>query len=572
MDGVRAMRILRSSLALIGLALVLVVLGSALAAPARAASDLSVSSGPRAPLGTTDPTQPLVKAGEDVVVPAGTTVDSAVAFGGDVTVDGTVTDLAMAFGGDIVVDGSVGSSVVAFGGDITVSGSVGASVIAFGGDVRLLPGAVVGTSMKPSDETVVLFGGRLTRDPTAQVTGKTAEYDNANWAKSASWFGGGVGRGIVRPWGGFTVLGWVIQAAICLVLGLVAAALMPKQMRAVQRKLSEKTAASLGWGALTFFVIAPAVLVVLVISIVGLLLVLPYAVVLALFYFFVITSVGALVAGLALKGTRHADNLVLAVVIGVLATTVVSKIPVAGFLVLVVMAVFGAGAAVLAYGEYRRARRAAMTPAPAGGPAGPPLPGTAMTAATAAVPPQPPAYAPVPADMTGAQTPAATTAPSGAEYWPATPPLPPAGARGAGRAGADGRDHGRPGRACRGRRAGGRRVACRGRSRTRLSRTVARAPRPRRRPPPRSPRRRRTTPIRLRPPAIRRPARRPAATPHHRRVPDGPGTGRLAAGVTRHVVSTPVRVAYSESPCGGPGREARPATGRSERPQTRRKT
>ena len=61
-------------------------------------------------------------------------------------------------------------------------------------------------------------------------------------------------------------------------LGLVAAALMPKQMRAVQRKLAQKTAASLGWGALTFFVIAPAVLVVLVISVVGLLLVVPYAV------------------------------------------------------------------------------------------------------------------------------------------------------------------------------------------------------------------------------------------------------------------------------------------------------
>ncbi len=426
MDGVRALRILRPSLALIGLALALVLLGGALAAPAGAASGLSVPSGSLAPVGAADPTQPLVKAGEDVVVPAGTTVEAAVAFGGDVAVDGTVTEVAMAFGGDIVVEGSVGSSVVAFGGDVTVSGSVGASVIAFGGDVRLLPGAAVGTSMKPSDDTVVLFGGKLTRDPAAQVTGKTAEYDNANWAKAASWFGGGVGRGIVRPWGGFTVLGWVIQAAIFLVLGLVAAALMPKQMRAVQRKLAEKTAASLGWGALAFFVIVPAVLVVLVISVVGLLLVLPYAVFLALFYFFVITSVGALVAGLLLKGTRHADNLVLAVVIGVLATTVVSKIPVAGFLVLVVMAVFGAGAAVLAYGEYRRARRAAMTPAPAGGPAGAvSTPGAAMTAATAAVPPQPPVYAPVPADTTGAQTAAATALPAGVEYWPAVPPLPP---------------------------------------------------------------------------------------------------------------------------------------------------
>ena len=75
--------------------------------------------------------------------------------------------------------------------------------------------------------------------------------------------------------GGLQLLGWLIQTAFCLVLALVAAALMPKQLRAVQRSWAQ-AGASLGWGALAFFVIAPAVLVVLVISVVGLLLVLPY--------------------------------------------------------------------------------------------------------------------------------------------------------------------------------------------------------------------------------------------------------------------------------------------------------
>lgn len=432
MDRERTMRIVRPSLVLVALAATMVLLGGALTQPAEAVGSSPVQAPSLPAVGATDPTQPLVKAGEDVLVPAGATAQAAVAFGGDVTVDGSVTDAAVAFGGDVVVNGSVGSSVVAFGGDVTVKGSVGASVVAFGGDVRLLPGSVVGTSMKASDKSVVLFGGKLTRDPSAQVTGATAVYDNANWAEAAGWFSNGVGKGLVQPWGGLSFLGWVIQAAVFLVLGLVAAALLPKQMRAVQRKLAEKTAASLGWGALAFFVIAPAVLVVLVISVVGLLLVLPYAVFLALFYFFVITSVAALVAGLLLRGTRHADNLVLAVVLGVLATTVVSKIPVAGFIVLVAMAVFGAGAAVLAYGEHRRARRAAMTPAPAGGPAWPaPAPGTAVTVA-AAQPAQPPAYAPGPPIFAagppvgaGAEATAATTAAPGGEYWPSTPPLPP---------------------------------------------------------------------------------------------------------------------------------------------------
>ena len=420
----RVRRILRPSMALVALALALIVLGGLIAAPVRAGGP-SRATAVSVPSAANPAQDPVVKAGEDVVVPAGVTRQSAVAAGGDVTVDGTVTEAAVAFGGDIVVNGSVGSSVVAFGGDITVNGSVGASVVAFGGDVKLGPGAVVGTSMKPADKTVVLFGGQLTQDPSAQVTGETVRYDNANWAGAASWLSGGIGQGIMRPWWGFSVFGWLVQAAICLVLGLVAAALLPTQMRAVQRQLRQRTAASLGWGALVFFVIVPAVLVVLVISVVGLLLVLPYAVFLALFYFFVITSVGALVASFLLSGTKYREKLVPAVVIGVLATVVISRVPVAGFLTLMAMAVFGAGAAVLAYGEHRRLRRAAVTPAPAGAPAGPPpLPGGAAPADTA--PTQPAGYvAPWVAPADPPVPPAYPSAPAGDTYLPAEPPLPP---------------------------------------------------------------------------------------------------------------------------------------------------
>ena len=422
MSAERLRRIVRPSMALVALALALIVLGGLLAAPVRATGAGGEVAATTSRVGASTAEDPVVKAGEDVVVPAGTTRQTAVAAGGDVTVDGTVTDAVVAFGGDIVVNGSVGSSVVAFGGDISVNGTVGASVVAFGGEVTLGPEAVVGTSMKPADKTVVLFGGRLTRDPAAQVTGQTAVYDNANWAGAAGWFSSGIGRVVITPWWGFSVLGWVIQAAICLVLGLVAAALLPTQMRAVQRKLREKTAASLGWGALVFFVIAPAVLVVLVISVVGLLLVLPYAVFLALFYFFVITSVGALVASFVLAGTTRRDSLVLAVVIGVLATTLVSKVPVAGFLTLVVMAIFGSGAAVLAYGEHRRLRRSAAAPAPAGGPA--PLPGGAVAPAGAQT--QPAGY--VAAWAAPAEPPVPPADPSvtaGGTYLPSEPPHPP---------------------------------------------------------------------------------------------------------------------------------------------------
>ncbi len=359
MTSQRVQRILRLTVALVTLAIAMVALGLVLAGPAKAATAASPTPASAAAPGETQGS--IVRFGEDVTVPAGERVDSVVAGGGDVT-----------------IDGSVKGSVVALGGDVTVRGEVGTTIVALGGDVQLLPGSVVGASMSPQDRSVVLFGGTLSQDPGARVTGVTKVYDNANWPDGLGW---AAGHTIIKPWWGFTLMGWIVQTAVFLVLALVAAALMPRQLRAVQRQLSLKTAASLGWGALTFFVIVPAVLVVLIISIVGLLLVLPYVVVVPLFYFFVITAVAALIAAKVLAGTQQKDNLMLAVTLGVVGTTIVSRIPAAGTLALMVMAVFGSGAAVMAFAEWRRTRKLAATPAPAGAP-----PAISPTAAAVTVP------------------------------------------------------------------------------------------------------------------------------------------------------------------------------------------
>lgn len=383
MNAGRIVRIARPSLALAAMAVALVIVGGLVAGPAGAATTASptpsVYSAPLDTQGT------IVRAGEDVVVPAGQRVDGVVAFGGDVTVLGGVKDTVVAFGGNVTIDGSVDGAVVAFGGDVTVAGTVGANIVAFGGDVRLTPTAVVGTSMSPQDETVIVFGGALSRDAGAQVTGTVQRYEGADWSKVAGWL---ANADLVQQWWGFSLFGWLVQTAIFLVLALVAAALMPRQLRAVQRKLAEKPAASLGWGALTLFIITPAVLVVLIISIVGLLLVLPYFVVVPLFYFFVITAVAAFVTERLLAGTSQKDNLMLAVTLGVIGTTIVSRVPVAGALTLLVMAVFGAGAAAMALVDWRRVRKLAATPAHPLGPA----PAVPPAAWPGGVPPLAPAY------------------------------------------------------------------------------------------------------------------------------------------------------------------------------------
>ena len=154
-------------------------------------------------------------------------------------------------------------------------------------------------------------------------------------------------------------MGWIVQTAFFLVLALVAAALMPRQLLAVQCHLRLKPAGSLGWGALIFFIAGPAVLVVLVISIVGLLVVLPYVLFVLLAYFFATTAVAAFVAQRVLAGSGRNDNLMLATTLGVIGTTIVSRIPVLGPLVVIAMIVFGTGAAALAIVEWRQARKLA---------------------------------------------------------------------------------------------------------------------------------------------------------------------------------------------------------------------
>jgi hypothetical protein len=336
------MRILRPSVALAALAVALVALGLVLTGPAGAASPQAYPTA--TPPATGGPTRgAIVQFGEDVVVSAGERVETVVAGGGDVTIDGTVV-----------------GSVVAFGGDVLVNGTVENDIVAFGGDVRLTSTAVVGSAMSPQDQSLVLVGGTLSREPGAQVTGGTQRVDSVNWTGSLNWL---TQHTVVRPWWGFTLMGWIVETAFCLVLGLVAAALMPRQLYAVQRSLRLKPAGSLGWGALIFFVVGPALLVVLIISIVGWLILIPYVLLAMLAYFFATTAVAAFVAHRVLAGSKQNDNLMLAVTLGIVGTTIVSRIPVLGPLLSLVMIVFGTGAIALAIAEWRQARKLAGVPA-----------------------------------------------------------------------------------------------------------------------------------------------------------------------------------------------------------------
>ena len=341
MNTDRMRRVLVPSLALLVLAVALMIAGSAMTSVAKAA-----------------PQDRSARVGAAVQ-----TRDAIIEFGDPVR---------------IAVNERV-QTVVSFGGDVTVAGTVTQAVVAFGGDVRILPTAKVGGDLTPSDPSIVAMGGTITVADGARVTGELQRIDEGDWTELVNV----PVPHIDATWTGFSFLGWLVQTAIFLVLGLVAAALMPRQMLAVGRALSVHTGSSFGWGALTFFIIVPAAALVLLISIIGILLLIPAVVAVPLFYFFVTLSVAAFIAQKLIAGKGRAPNLMLATTLGVVATTILSRVPVAGGLALLAMTLFGTGAAILAVVEWRRARKMAAAPAPAGGPAGGPAPAGEPAAAPA---------------------------------------------------------------------------------------------------------------------------------------------------------------------------------------------
>ncbi|HEX8826096.1 MAG TPA: polymer-forming cytoskeletal protein, partial [Archangium sp.] len=98
----------------------------------------------------------LVARGRSLEVKEGESVDSAVVYGGNLTVKGHVDDDA-----------------VVFGGNLEITGHVEGDAHAFGGNVVLGPGAVV-------DGDVSSFGGSVLKQDGAQVEGSIESFGGAH--------------------------------------------------------------------------------------------------------------------------------------------------------------------------------------------------------------------------------------------------------------------------------------------------------------------------------------------------------------------------------------------------------
>lgn len=330
----------------IALAIVVFFLGaaSALATPSPSATVPGASAGagavtpapassPRA--AATAPPGPLVRAGDDAVLRHGETVEAIFVFGGDADVAGTVR-----------------TSVVVIGGDAIIRGT-----------------AVIGSTLTERDAAIVVVGGEVRETPGAQVTGTTQV---VSLTAPRIDIVGGLWHRITHP--GISVAGWFSQVIFLSLVSLAVVALFPRPVRAVRDRAFVAPLASLGWGALTAFM-AAVVALILAATIIGLVIVVPVAVVSPFFGGFVYAAAAFALGDLLLSRIWPGEkSRYLAAVTGVLVLALVGLIPVAGGLATMAIWLTGLGATAVAIVEWRRARQASQAAAqpteipPAGGP------------------------------------------------------------------------------------------------------------------------------------------------------------------------------------------------------------
>jgi len=289
------------------------VLGSALALGALLAGPASAADGDDE---LTDLDQVVMNG--RLLVPEGDTVDAAVLFHGSATIDGTVTGSVVVFDGPTEISGHVQDDVVVFNGDVTVRS--GAQI---DGDLV--------TSQTPTVEPGATVGGQQQRIST--------RFDAAAFGVASR----------IAWWLGYTVS--------TLVLGLLLLSFAPGLDTAIVRSVRERMGASIGFGALVFFVlpiVAVLFLVIVVAFPLGLLLLLALGLLYTVGYVAGAHAVGRLLV-------KAPTSRFVAFLVGWGILRVIALVPVLGGLAWTLLSIFGLG--VLWVASRRTAAAPMQTPA-----------------------------------------------------------------------------------------------------------------------------------------------------------------------------------------------------------------
>jgi hypothetical protein len=254
-----------------------------------------------------------------------------------------------------VPQGTTAESVVVIGGSATIAGTVRDMVVGIGSDVTLRPTAQVGAAGGANETSVVVVGGTLTSAPGASIVGDTT-YEPLSSVRDA--FSAGFWDPISTPFAGLSLIGWGGSTVLLILLGLFVAAVLPRQTRASDRRIADHFWSSLGWGALTAIVIVPLVTLALVITIIGILVAIPWVVAAVVVFLFGYLAFGAFLGRSLLRLVGYdRDNLMLSITVGILVSQIVRLIPYVGAPIVTVMWIVGGGAAIAAFFAWRRSSR-----------------------------------------------------------------------------------------------------------------------------------------------------------------------------------------------------------------------
>jgi cytoskeletal protein CcmA (bactofilin family) len=339
-----------------------------------------------------------VRSGQDVVIPAGQTVEGNLyASGGTVRVEGTVTGDLVAVGSQVQVSGEVKSDLQAAGGTIDVSGKVDGDARLAGGritvsgpvgqDLVLGAGQATVTSSAQVGQDLVFGAGQMTLDGrvAGSVLGTTPNYtkhgtvggtENVTIAEQGKKAEPTVASRLVDG-----LRGWIgILAVAALALWL-----LPRILRGTADGVRRRPLPSLGFGVLGIiglivFAVAVPVVAIFLAVVLGLL-GLGDLVALALFgaltllviagfvFFLIATFLAPAAVGLALGalalGDESRSRRWLGLVLGLLVVVILTSLPVVGGWLGLLVVLLGLGAVIrLAWSRRRRApRQVAAEPA-----------------------------------------------------------------------------------------------------------------------------------------------------------------------------------------------------------------
>jgi hypothetical protein len=248
----------------------------------------------------------------------------------------------------------VWDNVVVVGGDVVVQGTVERVLVVVGGNLTVGPRAVIGRGVGPEDAAVVSVFGDVNVEAGGAVFGRTVDVaGNVSDAAQTA-----LGDSVLRTWRVGSIVNWAWSTVVLLVAAAIAAAVAPRQLAIVRERVRNHLFSSLGWGALGAFVLVPIVTVLLIVTIVGVIVAVPWlAVCLPVMSLFGLAAVGATIGRLIL-GTRSDErgNLIAASVLGLVIVSVVRWIPVAGAVIFGLLWLVGFGATYVAIWAWLRSR------------------------------------------------------------------------------------------------------------------------------------------------------------------------------------------------------------------------